>query len=162
MSLAKRPGAIPPEGVSGSNAPAQPYGGFWLRGGAYLIDYFVLLVLAIPGALLAVVSPYLGVALVFVEVWLYEAIMTSSRAGATLGKLALGVQVLRVEDGGRISFRRASLRYFVKLVSWLTLGIVFLMIGLNRRRLGLHDVVARTVVVKKHAIAVVYPAAHVT
>jgi len=68
--------------------------------------------------------------------------------GMTLGKWATG---LRIEkgDGSDLSIGRAFLRHFVGYpLSFLILGIGFLMAALTVRGRGLHDMIAGTVVVR--------------
>ena len=88
-----------------------------------------------------------AVALQVVINWLYEALLTSSERGATLGKMAVGLRVV-TEQGERISFLRATGRYFAKYVSALILGIGFLMVAFTDRKRGLHDMIAGTLVIK--------------
>jgi uncharacterized RDD family membrane protein YckC len=45
-------------------------------------------------------------------------------------------------DGNRISFARATLRHFGKFISTLIIFIGFIMIGLTKKRQGLHDRIA--------------------
>lgn len=83
--------------------------------------------------------------------WFYSALLESSSAQATLGKMALRIQVADA-SGQRISFARASLRYWTKTVfSVLTLGISFLVAALTERRQALHDIVAGTIVMPRGA-----------
>jgi uncharacterized RDD family membrane protein YckC len=80
--------------------------------------------------------------------WLYWAIMESSSRQATLGKMALGIVVTDLE-GHRISFGKATGRYFGKLISLLILLIGFIMIAFTDKKQGLHDMMAGCVVVVK-------------
>jgi uncharacterized RDD family membrane protein YckC len=80
--------------------------------------------------------------------WLYWAGCESSAAQATLGKRVMRIQVTDLE-GDRISFGRATLRYFAKILSVLPFNLGFLMIAFTRRHQGLHDMLAGTVVVKR-------------
>ena len=77
--------------------------------------------------------------------WLYEALMTSSSYQATLGKMIFGMKVTDLY-GNRISFARATGRYFAKLLSGMILGIGFLMVAFTERKQGLHDMLAGTLV----------------
>jgi uncharacterized RDD family membrane protein YckC len=45
-------------------------------------------------------------------------------------------------DGNRISFSRATLRHFAKFISTIIIFIGFVMIGLTKKRQGLHDRIA--------------------
>ncbi len=126
-------------------ATATTFGGFWIRVAAYLIDSLVLLVptgvleyeLGAPGSIVAIVG-----------VWLYFALLESSSGQGTIGKMALGLAVEQAY-GGRISFARASGRYFAKILSAIPLGLGFLMVGWTSRKRGLHDLVAGTVVIRR-------------
>ena len=79
--------------------------------------------------------------------WLYYALMESSGMQATLGKKALGL-IVTDESGQRISFARATGRYFAKIVSALILLIGFIMVAFTERKQGLHDKLAGTLVVR--------------
>jgi type IV pilus assembly protein PilA len=79
--------------------------------------------------------------------WLYKAGMECSPKQGTLGKLALGVKVVSL-DGERISFGRASGRFFAFLLSGVTFYIGFLIAAFSKRRQALHDMIAGTLVVR--------------
>ncbi|UGB37983.1 RDD family protein [Frateuria soli] len=91
-----------------------------------------------------------GVAMTAILVWLYFAICESSAWQGTVGKLAMGIRVTDL-DGNRIGFWRALGRYAAKLLSWMILGVGFLMIGWTRRKQGLHDMIANTLVLNGRA-----------
>ncbi len=80
----------------------------------------------------------------------YYALLESSRWQATIGKRVCRLRVTRL-DGRRISLPRALGRYLGKFVSALILGIGFLMIAWTRRKQGLHDLMADTLVVRLRA-----------
>ena len=82
-----------------------------------------------------------------VVAWLYYALQESSAAQATLGKRAIGLRVTDLE-GRRISFARATGRFFAKIPSALFLLIGFLMQPFTARKQALHDIVAGTLVLK--------------
>lgn len=72
-----------------------------------------------------------------------------SKRGATLGKKALGLQVVDVQTRGRISFFRGFFRDTLgKLVSGLTLGIGYLMALFTADHRTLHDAIFDTRVVQ--------------
>jgi uncharacterized RDD family membrane protein YckC len=148
----------------------QPYGGFWLRFVAYIIDAIILNVvlsalasvmgmgIMMPWAIdpdLAMaygMSSILGYIVVSqVGTWLYFALMEASGMQGTLGKKALGMMVTDL-DGQRIGFGRATGRYFAKILSGLILGIGYFMVGWTQRKQGLHDMLAGTLVYKAGAI----------
>ena len=88
----------------------------------------------------------IGVALSFG--WLYEALLLSSSYQATVGKMALGIVVTDME-GRRLSFGRATGRYFAKLVSGITFGLGYIIQPFTKNRQALHDIIAGTLVMKK-------------
>lgn len=135
------------------------YAGFWRRLGAMLVDVIVLTA-AMFAAAVAVVfvldfffapawsdSNYedLATLIWLIVPWLYYALMESSPYQATLGKLAAGI-VVTDEFGGRISFGRASGRYFAKWISYLTFFIGFVVAGFTKQKQALHDLIAGTLV----------------
>jgi uncharacterized RDD family membrane protein YckC len=147
----------------------QPYGGFWLRVVAYIIDTIILNVafsalasvmgmgMMLPWAIdpdMAMafgMSSILGyIVIMQVGTWLYYALLEASSLQGSLGKKALGM-VVTDHDGQRIGFGRATGRYFAKILSGLILLIGFFMIGWTRRKQGLHDMLAGTLVYKAGA-----------
>lgn len=88
----------------------------------------------------------LFVFLTIVIEWLYYALMTSSKSQATLGKMAVGVKVTDL-NGERISFLRATGRYFSKIISEAIFWVGYIMAGFTDRKQGLHDFIASTYVV---------------
>ena len=109
----------------------------------YVEDNFLVIVLLYSLSKLLVLYPY------FV-------LMESSRLQGTIGKLILG---LKVTDtfGRRISFGRASGRFFGKLLSGQILLIGYLMAALTAKKQALHDVLARTLVINKVAAFCLQP-----
>jgi uncharacterized RDD family membrane protein YckC len=66
--------------------------------------------------------------------------------GQTPGKAIMGIRIVPLR-GGRIPLWRAFLRYFAYTISALTLGLGFLWILIDDRRMGWHDKIARTCVI---------------
>ena len=77
--------------------------------------------------------------------WLYYALLESSRNQATLGKMVAGILVTD-RSMQRITFARATLRHFGKIISLLLFGTGFFCILYTKKRQGLHDYIARTYV----------------
>ena len=80
--------------------------------------------------------------------WLYFASFESSRWQATPGKRALGLFVTDLA-GKRVSFARASGRYFGKLLSEFIFFFGFLMAGFTKRKQALHDYLSGCLVLRK-------------
>jgi uncharacterized RDD family membrane protein YckC len=70
-----------------------------------------------------------------------------TRSGQTLGMLAWQLSVIR-EDGTRLRWRDVVARLLASLLSWLALGLGFLWILFDRKRLAWHDRLSHTRVVK--------------
>jgi uncharacterized RDD family membrane protein YckC len=77
----------------------------------------------------------------------YEGVFVS-QMGATPGKMALGMKVVR-PDGSRVDLGRAIGRYFAKLLSMLILGIGYIMVAFDSEKRGLHDMICDTRVVRQ-------------
>lgn len=82
----------------------------------------------------------LGVLVIFIP-WLYFAGFECSRGMATPGKTIMRI-VVTDKEGNRISFSRATIRHFAKFISAVIILIGFIMIGLTKKRQGLHDRIA--------------------
>lgn len=145
------------------------YAGFWKRVAASIIDSFVTtfvmwvlmipLFLVIGGGMTALASVNDGSNAVLTILYylislaiplVYMAWMHSSSNQATLGKMAVGIKVVR-SNGERISFLRGVGRYFAYILSSLLLMIGLIMAGFTERKQALHDFICDTLVVDKHA-----------
>jgi len=152
------------------------YAGFWLRVVAYLIDALIigipfgaiiLVMLAATGvmagiqnihpgdspdaifALLGVGAIFGAIVLALVGSWLYYAWCESSAWQATFGKKALGLYVTNMQ-GQRITFGRASGRFFAKIITgMIPLGIGYMLAGFTEKKQALHDMIASCLVMRK-------------
>lgn len=77
---------------------------------------------------------------------IYECGFLASSWMATPGMRAVGIKIVDY-NGNRISLGRAFVRYLSQFLSMLILMIGFLMIGFDRRCQGLHDKIAKTLVI---------------
>jgi uncharacterized RDD family membrane protein YckC len=139
------------------------YAGFWRRFAAIVIDT---LVLAIPTAIIhrliggsdlyseIINAHHLSIGTIIGELisamvdWLYMAIMESGSAQASVGKMAMGI-IVTDTHGQRISFAKATGRYFAKYLSTITLLVGYFMMLWDDRNQTLHDKIAGTLIVKK-------------
>lgn len=81
--------------------------------------------------------------------WLYYAGFESSSWQATPGKKVLNIFVTDL-NGARISFGRASGRFFSKWITQLIpLGIGYILAGITERKQALHDMIASTLVLRR-------------
>jgi uncharacterized RDD family membrane protein YckC len=155
-------------GVTIAATGGAQYGGFWIRWVARLIDGAVVCIVLGP-IVLVLFSSYFAthhaldrdqppdagffVMIVLISivaglsVWLYEALMTSSSRQATLGKMAFRMKVTDL-SGARISFGRATGRFFAKILSGMILNLGYIMAGFTERKQALHDMIAGTLVLR--------------
>ena len=138
------------------------YAGYWRRFTAFVIDAILFSVVqtvisvaviggvmtTMPGEEAAVVAVIAINLAMFTVMWLYFALMESSSLQGTLGKMMVGVVVTDV-NGDRISFGRASGRYFAKGVSAVILMIGYVMAAFTERKQALHDIIAGCLVIRK-------------
>jgi len=151
--------------------PGQQYGGFWIRFLAVIVDGIILRIaiqpiLAVLGLphfwwfgrlnnhsidmedlVLFLITLSTVIAFLFIGYWLYEALLTSSSLQGTIGKRLLGLKVTD-DFGNRISFARATGRYFSKILSGMFFCIGYIMAAFTDRKKALHDMIAGTVVIK--------------
>jgi uncharacterized RDD family membrane protein YckC len=74
--------------------------------------------------------------------------MESSKFQGTVGKLALGLKVTD-ESGAKLDFIKALTRNLCKIVSSVILLIGYIMAGFTAKKQGLHDIIAKTLVLRK-------------
>ncbi len=81
--------------------------------------------------------------------WLYHALCESSEWQGTPGKKALGLIVTDLA-GQRISFGRATGRYFAKIITGMVpLGIGYILAGITEKKQALHDMIASCLVLRR-------------
>ena len=147
--------------------------GFWARLGAYIIDcillYVAMSILTLPwkgqlaglekdltaSTLQGDPEKLLGVLVgILIYCMIYSLgsmsyfVVMNGKFGATVGKMAVGAKIVNL-DGSPLGYQRAIWRYMAEMVSWLILGIGYLMIAFRSDKRGLHDLLAHTRVIYK-------------
>ncbi len=147
-----------PAGTLGFVVTDRRYAGFWKRLAAYLIDFMLIYIvegvlaigvvmmspreISIVGILYGVVNfELVSIALA----WAYFALFESSPMQGTVGKYAMGIYVTD-RHGDPIGFWRATARYWLKVLSNLTLMVGWIMAAFTPRKQALHDLLAGTLV----------------
>jgi uncharacterized RDD family membrane protein YckC len=147
-------GSVPPP-LPTQTASTTPvaYAGFWDRVRAAFLDgVIVFLATGFGGVLWSALHPDLQVnssandLFVLMASWMYFAAFESSGFQATLGKKAMGIKVTDL-NGERISFGRATVRYFAKALSTLIFLIGWFMVAFTSKKQALHDILASCLVV---------------
>lgn len=147
----------------------QPNAGFWVRFSAITIDGLLLwliqtvfLVLPLmaymynigaftqsdPAAIAAQMAPIamlVNAALLILYVGYFVG-LTAGKHQGTYGKRSMGIYV-RKRDGGRVWYGHSLVRFVGYFISWIPLGLGYLMAGFSKRKLALHDLIAGTEVV---------------
>lgn len=157
-------------GIDRTYAPTteHEYAHFGLRLGAFIIDSMILFAVSFAiivagfgvAAVLVVSAPnssaitsiatliiVITYGLLFAIPWLYYARQESSMKMATIGKRAVGIQVLDM-DGYPISFLRATGRHFGKILSGMFCAFGYFISLFTAKKQTLHDMLAACVVVK--------------
>lgn len=87
-------------------------------------------------------------ALVIFLVVAYYPLFEGSSHQATPGKMLMGIKVAR-EDGGMVTPGTAWLRMLGRLISNMTCYVGYLIALFSERKQTLHDILAKTIVIKK-------------
>ncbi|MBO1335145.1 RDD family protein [Streptomyces sp. VRA16 Mangrove soil] len=98
-------------------------------------------------------SKIIPIALGMMAVTLVYEVLMISFVGATLGKLAVGIRVLRLEDGQKPGLGKGLLRWLIPFVGYFACGLGMLLVYVSPffdnsgRQQGWHDKVAGTIAV---------------
>lgn len=144
-----------------STSQQLQYAGFWIRTGASIVDTILLLLVTYP-ILFVIYGPsyfdlnyegafvrggadfiisYVLPAVVVIAFWVAKQ--------ATPGKMAVSCKILDARTGNPPSGGQCVIRYLGYIVAMLPLGLGILWVAVDRRKQGLHDKIAGTVVVRQ-------------
>lgn len=146
-----------PVSVPVVDASQVKYVGFWVRFAAMMIDSFLVSLVMVPvvmvlGLGVAMADPTgagnLGVmllqmllpALIFILFW--------RKKSATPGKMLFKAKIVDADTFQPLSTKQCVIRYIGYMVSSLLLGLGFLMVAFSKRKQGLHDLMAHSVVIQ--------------
>lgn len=142
------------------------YAGFWRRLVAAILDQIILtvgraLLYGILGLIVyailylfdikdhhTLIFGIFGACIFLINIWLtwiYYALMESSSLQGTLGKLALGIRVYHKTDKRGLTYEEATVRYFSKILSRMTLLIGYILCAFSSRKQALHDFIGNSV-----------------
>ena len=144
-------------------AGTAQFAGFWVRVLASIIDGVIIglfngfLQIGVsgmtssvaddPDAAMLVMATSVGLTLVSITIAaLYEIILTV-KYGATVGKMALKLRVVTA-DGQGLRYGRSTGRHFAKWVSQMIAFIGYIMVGFDKEKRGLHDMMCNTRVIR--------------
>jgi len=151
--------ALAPTGASACALNPPAFAGIWKRSVAAVIDFALVFagsgVLGVGVGVLSAFSPpvfefVVGIAWLLggAVSWLYFSLLESSAAQATFGQRAMGIRVSD-SQGRRISFARATVRYFATGIA----GFGSVLVLFTRKRQALYDLVSDCVVLDTMACA---------
>ena len=145
--------------MNGNEISDPPYGGFWVRFGALVLDSIILFGVTLLAVRLLYGKGYLEWAMgaaqgltrdqiffnyvlpviYYVGFWILKS--------ATIGKMLVKVKIVDAKTGKPASPLQCIVRYLGYIVSALPLGLGFVWIAFDKRKQGWHDKIARTLVV---------------
>lgn len=143
---------------------AMRYAGFWVRVGAALLDFLIVIpvlalvflafYLAVPDFLSAFFpgraaqgnGALLPFRLITMAIGISYETFFVGKWGATPGKMICKLRVVR-PDGDRVSYLRAFARYFGRLLSAIPLDLGYLIVAFDSEKRGLHDYICSTRVI---------------
>ena len=149
--------------------PDQPNAGFWVRFAALTVDglligvlqfvfiYLPMLAFLYNTGALTAENPEMALAAAGSIIVLAQAAatllaigyfvaLTAGKHQGTYGKRSMGIFVRR-RDGGRIGIGHSLVRFVGYIISWIPLGLGYLMVAFSKKKLALHDLIAGTEVV---------------
>ena len=146
---AATPAAPPPLFTSGARAVSAmvvtadtaPRAGFWIRLGAAMLDFMLIV---IPLGMLGLMEH--GPALLFLGVAAYSATMWQLK-GTTVGGVICGLKVVRLDDRP-IDWGIAIVRALGGFLSLFVAGIGFIWVAFDDEKQSWHDKIAGTTIVK--------------
>jgi len=135
----------------------QEYAGFWIRVGATLIDSILILIIILPILSMIygesfwlgdsyvqgfwdLVLSYILPAIAVIAFWVYKS--------ATPGKMATKLTIVDADTGEKPSTGQFVIRYIGYYLAILPLFLGIIWVGIDKRKQGLHDKLAGTVVLR--------------
>lgn len=134
------------------------YAGFWMRVGANFVDSTIITLLFWIANLIIVIiigadnfksgeADYVTVNIIEGAIALAYFVAMTHKYGGTLGKMVMGIKVIS-DKSQALSLWQVFVREISKIVSFLIIFIGYMMVGWTKRKQGLHDKFAKTLVVK--------------
>jgi uncharacterized RDD family membrane protein YckC len=152
--------------VVGTEEGKVSYAGLGLRAVAAIVDAVILFVVMYVVALASGNTNSDGFQMegppVFIGflLWFIYYVGMEATSGATLGKMLVGIKVVRVDGSSPIGWGPSVVRNVLRIVDGLfvyLVGVIFMMTSASKQRLG--DRAAGTVVVRRGAVPVPVPPA---
>lgn len=140
------------------HAASLTYVGFWLRTLAHIVDTLLIVLITTPPMLAIYGKSYLIGAHDHWGVWniLFSYVIPACLVvifwrykSATPGKMLVSAKVVDEATGGAPSYKQCVIRYIGYFVSFIPLLLGFIWVAFDKRKRSWHDMLAKTVVVKR-------------
>jgi uncharacterized RDD family membrane protein YckC len=153
------PYAPPQSEVADPVGPEFEYAGFWIRTGAALIDTVLILAVTYPILYAIYGADYfddqkkglLAGPADFLLTWVAPAVAVVLfwlRKQGTPGKLVLSLRIVDAQTGRALTVGQSIGRYLGYFVSMIPFGLGLIWVGIDSRKQGWHDKLAKTVVIR--------------
>ncbi len=135
----------------------QEYAGFWIRVAAALIDSVLILIIVTPILVAIYGDAYWAHSTLLIGFWdlLFTYILPAAAVvvfwvykSATPGKMATKLTIVDAKSGGKPSTGQYVIRYIGYYAAMLPLFLGIIWVGIDKRKQGLHDKLAGTVVLR--------------
>lgn len=135
----------------------KQYGGFWIRVCAQLIDLVIMLIVFyVPLSFIYGEEYWMGDRFIYgfwdlivgYVVPIAATIWFWLRFFGTPGKMIFRLRIIDAETSKRMSTSQAIGRYFAYIPAMVPLGLGLIWVGIDRKKQGWHDRLARTVVTR--------------
>lgn len=129
------------------------HAGFWIRLLASIIDWIILFLIgflvgagSVSGSSYSVNYNGWRIIIPLAYVLVFWIVL-----GATPGKLVCGLRIVNA-NGEKLKWTKALLRFVGYFVSGIILFIGFFWIGFDKKKQGIHDKIAKTIVAKRRSL----------
>ena len=139
----------------------KEYAGFWIRFGAYFIDFigmlFTAFIIGVIMALLGISSLIDKIGILFdYLIWVIYSTFFLSIWSVTPGKKVYGLKVL-TEEGQRLGLKTSFTRALLQPISLLFFGVGYWNMDKNSKRQAWHDRTVHTIVERENSPNLVIP-----
>jgi uncharacterized RDD family membrane protein YckC len=134
------------------------YAGFWIRTLASVIDTLLMGLIIVPIGFMIYGEKYfltIGSSIGFIDFVLSNivpaivVILFWINKSTTPGKIAIGAKIVDAETGENLTTSQSIIRYIAYFISIIPIGLGLIWVGIDSKKQGWHDKIARTVVIRK-------------
>ncbi|MDA1477947.1 RDD family protein [Bacillus changyiensis] len=123
------------------------FAGFWIRVGAFLVDVVLIVIFGIIIFEYSLFSATVEAYIFWFSIILYIFLLPLTKLQGTIGKVVFGLRIVSSKNGQRIKIWQAVVRGILLLLQ-LVIRLLFLVVAFHKEKQGLHDLAAKTYVIK--------------